>query len=152
MLDLQESRPNMMMHSSISFFSLLFHEKTNYSLWVQVTWMYTNSSPLPMKRHSCLASPCFSFFFMFQPLTANKSMLQIPIVFVPRYKNMCKQNALCNLGMQTGTKLPKSFNLTTEQLGCNYNILTIKGQLLVSPGRHQIARPCSCPDLKILIK
>lgn len=89
---------------------------------------------------------------MSQPLTANKTLLQIPIVFVPCYKKMCKHNVFCSLGMQTGTNLPKSFNLATEQLGCNYNILAMKQQLLISPGQHQIARHCSCPDLKILIK
>lgn len=108
--------------------------------------------PLPVKRYSCSASPCFCFFFISQSLTVNKIMLQLLIVFAPFYKNMCKQNVFCNLGMQTGANLPKSFNLATDQPGCNYSILATKQQLLMSSGQHQIARYCSCSDLKILIK
>lgn len=78
-------------------------------------------------------------------------MVQIPILFVPYY-NICKHNVFCNLSMHilaVGTNLTKSLNLATEQLVCNYNIFAVEQQLLMSPGQHQIARLCSCPDLKI---
>lgn len=55
-------------------------------------------------------------------------MFQIPILLVPYCKHICKHNVFCNLRMHVfavGTNLTKLFNLATEQLVCNYNILAV---------------------------
>jgi len=87
-----------------------------------------------------------------QPLIANKSMVQIPILFVLCHKNIYMHRMFCSFRMHiltVGTNLTKLLNLPTEKLVCSYNILAVEEQLLMSPGQHQVARHCSCPDLKI---
>lgn len=95
--------------------------------------MYTKSSTSEKTQllgFLILASSYFSFFFFTsQPLSANKSTFQVPILLVPYCKHICKHNVFCNLRMHifaVGTNLIKSFNLATEQLVHNYNIFAVE--------------------------